>query len=364
MNNENIVVPEAPEVKIGITAEDRTEIISSKKYKRKRQTFKQLLERNRNSEGYLFKKIASRWIFVVIRAALLLGLCFLILQPLLGKFSISIMEEVDIFDSTVITIPRNLTLENYQLTSQLINYPESLLKTFLMALATGILQIAACTLVGYGFARFNFPFKKFWFACVMLVVLVPPQTIMSSLYVHFAMFDFLGIIALFNGGSPLNLLDNPTPYLMMSATCMGLKNGLYIFMIRQYFRGVPKDVEEAAYVDGCGKLKTFFRIMLPDARAIITSCFLFSFVWQWTDAVYTTIFLRGMGVLSTSVAAIPESLRAYYQNTFGRETSPSYAHIEQLVATGMLMFILPLIILYLVAQRGFVESLSQSGIKM
>ena len=66
----------------------------------------------------------------------------------------------------------------------------------------------------------------------------------------------------------------------MSAGCMGLKNGLYIFMIRQYFRNIPKELEEAAYVDGCGTLKTFVRIMLPDAKPILTSCFLFAFVWQ------------------------------------------------------------------------------------
>ena len=338
-------------------------ILSDKKYKPKKQSLKQLIERNRNSGGYLFKKNLGHWFYVIVRALLLFGLCFLILQPLVNKLSLSIMSEKDLYDATVINIPREFTLDHYKLTSQILNYPSSLLTTFLMSMAVAFLQIAACTLVGYGFARFNFPLKSFWFGCVMLVILVPPQTILSSLYVHFRLFDILGIFKL-TLGEPLNMLNNPGPYLMMSATCMGLKNGLYIYMIRQYFRGVPKELEEAAYVDGCGKLKTFFRIMLPDARAIITSCFLFSFVWQWTDSLFSNLFLRSMNLLSNAVSAIPESLIAYYEANFGRDVKPSSGLQQQLVATGMLMFIAPLILLYLVAQKGFVESLSQSGIKM
>ena len=77
----------------------------------------------------------------------------------------------------------------------------------------------------------------------------------------------------------------------MSLTCMGLKNGLYIYMMRQYFKGIPTSLEEAAYVDGCGTFHTFVKIMLPDAMPTIASCFLFSFVWQWTDIFYTRLFL-------------------------------------------------------------------------
>jgi multiple sugar transport system permease protein len=337
--------------------EDKLAFMMSKRYKPPKRDFKSLLARNRESGGYLFKKNVGHWFFVVVRGLLLFGLCFLILQPLLNKLSLSIMSERDLFDSTVINIPREFTLGNFELTAQLLDFFPSLLKTFIMALAVGFFQVASCTFVGYGFARFQFPFKKFWFLCVMVLILIPPQTILSSLYLHFAMFSVFGI-------TTINLLDSPLPYLMMSATCMGLKNGLYIYMIRQYFRGVPKELEEAAYVDGCGKLKTFFSIMLPDARAIITSCFLFSFVWQWTDSLFTNLFLRSMNLLSTSVQSIPQTLQSYYQNQFGRHAFPSMALQEQLLATGMLMFIAPLILLYLMAQKGFVESISQSGIKM
>ncbi|MCL2019492.1 MAG: carbohydrate ABC transporter permease [Oscillospiraceae bacterium] len=348
-----------------MSSADRHAIISSKKYKPPKRDLKSLIERNRSSGGYLFKKAAGNAVFVVLRTALLFGLCFLILQPLLNKFSLSVMSEMDLFDSTVVNIPREFTLDNYRMTAApaLLDYWPSLFRTFTMSFLIAFLQVASCTFVAYGFARFNFPLKKFWFACVMGLILIPPQTILSSIYIHFAMFDIFGLFTLIKG-SPLSLLDSPAPYLLMSATCMGLKNGLYIYMIRQYFRGVPKELEEAAYVDGCGKLKTFLRIMLPDARAIITSCFLFSFVWQWTDSLFSNLFLRSMNLMSGRVSAIPESLVSYYHNNFGRDVLPSVAYQQQLVATGMLMFIAPLIILYLIAQKGFVESISQSGIKM
>ena len=81
---------------------------------------------------------------------------------------------------------------------------------------------------------------------------------------------------------------------------MGLKNGLYIYMIRQFFRNIPKEMEEAAYVDGCGMLETFVKIMLPDAKPILTSCFLFAFVWQWTDSFYSKMFLGNIKLFDSA----------------------------------------------------------------
>lgn len=145
---------------------------------------------------------------------------------------------------------------------------------------------------------------------------------------------------------------------------MGLKNGLYIYMIRQFFRNIPKELEEAAYVDGCGTLKTFVKIMLPDAKPILTSCFLFAFVWQWTDGFYSKMFLGNIKLLSTGLARIVDSLGAYLQRLTGNTVTVSVAYSNCILATGTLMIIMPLIILYLFAQKGFVESLSSSGIKM
>ena len=165
-------------------------------------------------------------------------------------------------------------------------------------------------------------------------------------------------------GETINLRGSVLPYYLMSGGCMGLKNGLYIFLIRQFFRNIPVDMEEAAYVDGCGTLKTFVRIMLPEAKPILTSCFLFAFVWQWTDGFYSKMFLGTTSLVSTVLARLVDSLGAYIQRLTGTLTTVSIAYSNCILATGTLMIIVPLIILYRFAQRAFVESISNSGIKM
>ena len=320
-------------------------------------------ERNRKSGGYLLKKRIMEVGVSVCRFILLFGLCFLILQPIFNKISVSFMTEQDLFNPIVISIPENFTTANYLLVNELINYVKTIKNSLLIAVTISVLQIAVCTLVGYGFARFEFPLKKFWFACVMLVILIPPQTISSSLHLHFRFFDVLGIYEMITGNT-INLRGSAIPYYLMSAGCMGLKNGLYIFMIRQFFRTIPKELEEAAYVDGCGTLKTFLKIMLPDAKPILTSCFLFAFVWQWTDGFYSKMFLGNISLVSTSLARLSDTLGAYIMRITGTTTSISVAYSNCIVSTGTLMIIMPLIVLYLFAQKGFVESLSSSGIKM
>lgn len=321
-------------------------------------------ERNRMSNGYLLRNTLKKGAVKVMRALLLFGLCFMILQPLLTKISLSIMSEADIYDSTVIVLPRTVTGMNYQLTSHLMTYPTALTNTILISFLTALLQVAACTLVGYGFARYDFPLKKLWFGCVVLVIIVPPQVISTALHLNFRFFDIFGIFKALTG-STLNLRSTITPYLLMCATCMGLKDGLYIYMLRQYFRGVPKSLEEAAYVDGCGSFHTFWKVMLPDALPILTSCFLFAFVWQWTDIFYSNTFMGTATLLSRELSTLVTRLSRYMSDNANAAGSQiGLARQQQITATGVIMSIFPLLILYVFAQRGFVESLSLSGIKM
>lgn len=326
------------------------------------QRWKNFVVRNRKSEGYLLKKIIAKRLYSIVRAVLIFGLCFLILQPLLNKISTSFMAEKDLYDPTIIVVPRNPTLDNYKIAAYLLSYWKILRNTLLLSLAASVAQVACCTLVGYGFARFKFPLKKLWFACVVLVIVIPPQTIMSSLYLNFRFFDVFGIIKAITG-STINLQNSVIPYIMLCLTGMGLKSGLYIFLIRQYFRGVPKELEEAAYVDGCGNFQTFVRIMLPDATPIITSCFLFAFVWQWTDNFYARIFLKSTPLLATELPALPTRLSEYIVSLTGSGKA-SNAYGMAMISTGMIMTIIPLLLIYVIAQKGFVESLSQTGLKM
>ena len=308
-------------------------------------------------------KIATNAFISFVRFILLFGLCFMIIQPILNKISVSFMTEGDLYDPVVINIPAHFTTANYQLSAKLMNYKLAFKNSMITSLTIGLLQVAVCTLVGYGFARYEFPFKKFWFGCVLLMIIIPPQIMSTSLYLHFKFFDILGLSQLITGNT-INLRGSVLPYYLLSAGCMGLKNGLYIYLIRQFFRNIPKELEEAAYVDGAGTLKTFIIIMLPDAKPILVSCFLFSFVWQWTDGFYSRMFLGNLKLVSTSLSSIADDLSTYIASQTGVQSTVSVAYSNCILSTGTLMIILPLIFLYLFAQKGFVESLSSTGIKM
>ncbi len=323
---------------------------------------KSFWERNKKSHGYLLKKEARSKAYKLVRFLLLFAICFLILHPLLDKLSVSLMEERDLYDSSITTIPRHVTLENYDIVAERIFYWKALVNTLWISALVAILQVGACTLVGYGFARFDFPLKKLWFAAVVLVIIVPPQTISTSLYLRFRYFDIFGLIRLFNNGEALNLRSTSIPYYLLSITCMGLKDGLYIYMLRQFFSGVPVSLEEAAYVDGCGTFRTFVRVILPEAIPIIVSCLLFAFVWQWTDTFYSRLFLGGNTLLSMEVSSISDRIANYFSTQF--RIGLSLGRRNQFVSTGTLMIIAPLLIVYLFAQRSFVESISTSGMKM
>ncbi len=320
-------------------------------------------ERNKKSNGYLLQKRSKEIAISIIRFILLFGMCFMILQPILNKISVSFMLEDDLYNPMIISIPEHFTLENYQLASQFLDYWKTLGSTFVISLTVALVQIAMCTLVGYGFARYEFPLKNFWFACVILMIVVPPQTISTSLYLRFKFFDILGIFKAATGGT-ISLVGSVTPYYLMSMGCMGLKNGLYIFMIRQFFRNIPKDIEEAAYVDGCGTLRTFLTIMLPDATPILTSCFLFSFVWQWTDSFYSGLFLGNVKLLSMEITRIADRLSKYVIKVVNNPSGATVGYTQCMISTATLMIIVPLLIIYLYAQKSFVESISSSGIKM
>ncbi|MCQ2519314.1 MAG: carbohydrate ABC transporter permease [Lachnospiraceae bacterium] len=323
-------------------------------------------DRNRKSGGYLFKRDVMNVLWAIARFVLLFGMCFLILQPILNKVSVSFMEESDLYDPIVVSIPLHFTGQNYQTAAKIMSYKEGLKNSTIIAVTIAMLQTAMCTIVGYGFARFKFPLKKFWFGCVFAMIIIPPQAFSSSLYLHFANWDFLGLVKAIKGET-INLRGSVLPYYLMSATCMGLKNGLYIYLVRQFFRNIPVDLEEAAYVDGCGMLKTFVRIMLPEAKPIITSCFLFSLVWQWTDGFYSKLFLGKKVLVSTSLSTIVDSLGVYIareQGVANAQVSVSTQLSNCILSTGTLMIVFPILVVYLFAQKAFVESISSTGIKM
>lgn len=304
------------------------------------------------NQGKLSDKM-KHWSWAIVRAVLILGICYIILNPIIVKISAAFRDKADVFDSTVIWIPRNFTLENFKIALQLLDYKTAFTNSLMLSVISALLQMISCALAGYGFAKIRFKGSNILFGLVVLTILIPPQTIMIPTYLHYRFFDIFGMIELFSGKRGVNLLESYWPFIISSATGMGMKSGLYIYIFRQFFRGLPKELEEAAYVDGAGGCKTFFMVMLPNAITAMVIVLLFSFVWQWNDSYFVSLYMSGTRVLSTQLAILPGNITRV-------TIEPSYSSL--ITNAGMLLVIAPIFILYLFAQKYFVESIERTGL--
>ncbi|MGO4181871.1 carbohydrate ABC transporter permease [Paenibacillus sp. TAF43_2] len=302
----------------------------------------------------------KRGLWTIVRLVLIIGLSFVILYPIIQKISTAIKDKADLYSPIVVFIPEHFTLDNFKQAIAIMDYWETLANTFVLSSMTTIMTAASCAFAGYAFARLKFKGSNLLFAGVILTILVPPTTILIPIYMNLKDFTLLGVIPLLTGGKSLNLLNSYWPFILTSLTANSLKAGLYIFIFRQFFRGIPKEVEEAAYIDGAGVGSTFLRIMLPNAIPSIVTVLLFSFVWQWNDSFFTTTYLTSSKVMSTQLSSLPYNLQILLEGGATTNKDPFFMSMVQ--DTGILLAILPLVILYLFVQRYFVESIERTGI--
>ena len=300
----------------------------------------------------------KRWLWSFIRLVLIAGLSFVILYPIIQKISTAIKAKTDLYSPIVVWIPEHYSFENVKNAISIMDYWETLLNTFTLSATTTILTAISCALAGYAFARLKFKGSNLLFGGVILTIMVPPTTILIPMYLNLKDFSLMGLIPLITGKS-VNLLNSYWPFILTSVTANSLKAGLYIFIFRQFFRGIPREVEEAAYMDGAGVGQTFLRIMLPNAIPSIITVLLFSFVWQWNDSFFTTTYLTSSHVMSTQLSSLPYNLAIFLGNDPSAK-DPFYLSMVQ--DTGILLAILPLIIMYLFVQRYFVESIERTGL--
>ena len=299
----------------------------------------------------------------ILHMALMICICYVILYPLFVKVITSFMEEKDLYDSTVQFIPKHFTWENYVRAFSGLNYLTAFINSLMLSAFVGIANVISSSLVGYGFARFKFPLKKFWIVVVVIILLVPTQTIMIPLYRQFRNFTFGGLTELL-GLPSFNLTSTILPIPLMSLFCVGMKSGLYVFMMMQCFRGIPKEIEEATYIDGAGTFRTFFTVVLPCTKPMIMSIFLFSFVWQWTDTYWTSFFRLGEKL--TLLSGTLQNLASMMFSKFGSAgaslstISPAFKSIYN--NTGSILVLLPLVVVYLICQRYFIEGIERTGI--
>lgn len=322
------------------------------------------------------KKIVS-FIAAFFRTFILVGLCFVILTPIIEKVSFALRAPQDIANKQVIWIPETWSVMNIRISFTYLTlmkdasyegigliYPIStFFNSVWLSFMTTIIQVIATAIAGYSFARLKFKGNNILFIAVIITLIVPSESLESARKLVFLQIPFFGI----------ELLKNSLAMYIMSAFGMGLRSAIFIYLFRQFFRGVPIELEESAEIDGAGVIRTFWSVMLPNARGAIVTVALFSFVWQYNDLYWARMYefhdSNVMPLLTTGLASSADTFNSLIGTSFRAlvmELGDSIAHDAQfyglILNTSALLMMSPLIIGYIFVQRLFVESIERTGI--
>ena len=300
----------------------------------------------------------------IFRFLLLVGICYIFLFPVLYMISMSVRDPSTVNDPSIVWIPRKLSLGSIKTAIGILEYPRAIWTTVLISVGATLGSLVSCSLAGYGFARFRFKEKNLAFAFVILMIIVPPQTTVISSFINFRNFDFFWILKGLHAIIPavpasVNLINTPWTYILPSLFGTGLRAGLFIYIFRQFFAGMPKELEEAAMIDGCGAFRTYVQVMLPLAKPSLITVLLFSFVWHWNDYFQASMYFNDNQPISVMLSRMQSLLQDAKLFNMNLNTPDE---IRTYLQAGCLLAILPPLILYIFTQRFFTESIEHTGI--
>lgn len=300
-------------------------------------------------------KTARRVLTAAVRYFFLLSLSYVVLYQIAYILSQSFKPQVQIYDPSVVWIPKSFTTANIKEAWNALEYPKRLLNSFLIPVCSGLLEVFTCSLAAYGLARFKFRENKLVFLLVMLTILVPSQMIMVPSYLNYSHLDILGIFGLLARVTGIdirpNVLDTALTFYLPAMFGVGLRSGFFVFIYMQFFKKMPKELEEAAWIDGANPFKTFLKVIIPSSKVAITTVTIFSVIWHYNDYYLSAMYFSDRYPLAVSL-----SLIASNSSIAGTD----YARILKMA--GCLLFILPVLLMYMVLQRKFIQNIDQVGI--
>lgn len=288
-----------------------------------------------------FKNILNK----IVIYLLLLIIGFAYLYPLFFMFSTSFMDMDDLVNPTVQWIPTKLYLNNFKIAANVLNVGDSLISSIIMAGVPAILQTISSALIGYAFARFEFPLKKLWLGLLLFTFLLPVQVTLIPKYIMF---------------SNYSMINTPLTSFLPALFGQGIRSTIFILIFYQFFSSYPKSIDEAAQIDGANHLTIFLRIAIPMSVPAIVVSILFSFVWYWNETYLSSLFF------GNSIQTLPMRLQSFV-DAYSRMYPVSDASLANRLNEGIrmaatLITIVPLILLYLFLQKQFVESVDRTGI--
>lgn len=313
-------------------------------------------EARRVNAGQRKRKKAVHIVLSAARLFFLLALSYIILYQMFYMISQALMPEDMLYDSSVVWIPKYITLDNLKLAFESMNYLSSMGVTFTSLIVSALIEVFTCAVIGYGFARFKFKERNIVFVLVLLTILVPPQMIVMPTYLNYTHLDFLGVLNVIGKiiGKDIrpNVVNSAWCFWLPSLFGVGIRSGLFIFIYRQFFKGMPGELEEAAYIDGAGPFRTFISVMLPSAGVAILTVLIFSLIWHYNEYYQSAIYLNENYPIAVALSQVD----------LGIQNGDISGVARTLRMAGCTLFIIPMIIMYAIAQRWFIQSIYKVGI--
>lgn len=293
---------------------------------------------------------------------LILGICVLFLFPTVYCILVAFQSPETVNDPGVILVPKYFSFESIKIIWDVLDMGNAYLYTAISTIFSTIGTVISCSLVGYSLARYQYKEKFLIFFIVLLMIVIPPQTLQTAQFLNFSFFDFGGILKLLapiTGKSSVSLINTLWVYILPAFFAQGIKAGIFIFIFRQFFLGIPKNLEEAASIDGCGAWGTFVKIVIPMTAPAFVTVILFSIVWHWTDYYNSVAYfteqrvLLGQAVKDIGTLLSREGYLADQYNYYDART---------FVQAATFLLIAPLMVMYVFLQKYFTESIERSGL--
>lgn len=295
----------------------------------------------------------------IIRWVFLITVGYIILYPLMYMIAASFRELTEFNDPTVVWISKNYTIDNFVTAWKCLKYPIGFINTIKTEIIAGLIEVVTCSIYAYGLARFEFKGKNFLMFFLIVTILVPTNMLMIPLMLNMRYFDILGILNLVGKviGTDIrpNLLNTEWAFYLPSLLGVGLKAGFFIFIFVQFYKGMPKELEEAASIDGAGPIKTFLNIVVPSSGVAFLTVTIFSIIWHWNDVYLAGMYFTSSEMLSVNLSKIYNTIGSYGIAPAGTETAGP-------VMAACLMVILPVLVLYCILQKQFIKSIDRVGI--
>jgi multiple sugar transport system permease protein len=303
------------------------------------------INQDRIKTFFLGSRTSYGLIFNLLLYLILIAIGFVYLYPLLFMFVTSLKSPADLLNPMVQWIPTQIFLGNYEKALRVLNYPVTLASSILVSVVPSVLQAIVCSLIGYGLARYRFPGKRLLFALILATFIIPAQnTVIPQMLTY----------------RNLGLLGSVWSLILPAMVGQGFKSAIFILIFYQTFQSLPKVLEEAARLDGASDLKIFIQIALPAAVPAFIISIIFSTVWYWNETFLTVIFLEG------GVQTLPMQLSKFvqaYENLYPPGMVNIFDRLNEAVKlSGTFLNILPLLVMYFILQKWFVESIERSGI--